>query len=147
MKETKYRVWDIDHKKMHEVAGINFRDKSVSVFRERSKTTPAEYFFVLYFDEEHYPKTGAYHPGIVMQFIGLNDKKDTDMYEDDVLKGWNGTLYQIVLQHGAFRFWDVKAWRDGHYDAYLTADEMGDIEHNSEVVGNIHENPKLLEGK
>ena len=84
------------------------------------------------------------------QCTGQKDEKGRMIYENDIVKinGFNGAngpdLYQKNIHV-------VEFWKDGcgfypmcDYDSYL-----GIYTHSSdcEVIGNIHENPELLEGK
>jgi uncharacterized phage protein (TIGR01671 family) len=71
----------------------------------------------------------------VMQFTGLTDKNGKDIYEGDVVKQFNGLTAECKWDRQFAGFVYDKEW-------------MVDVEssHNSvEVIGNIHENPELLE--
>jgi len=76
----------------------------------------------------------------VMQYTGLKDKNGKEIYEGDIvdLDSWAGTQ-QIVFIEGAFCLANEKG------------DYVGDIHYcqhagrkQSEVIGNIYENPELL---
>ena len=70
----------------------------------------------------------------MMQFTGLKDKKGKEIYEGDVLEnGFKDSKYKIIFEDGKF-----------------VADQLEgfgifDIEDEWEVIGNIYENPELLE--
>jgi uncharacterized phage protein (TIGR01671 family) len=70
---------------------------------------------------------------ILMQFTGLKDKNGKEIYEGDIVRcpdGWIGTVY-----------WDndnLQWWAKDHKLSELN---------KPEVIGNIYENPELLEGK
>jgi|SaaInlV_100m_DNA_5_1039725.scaffolds.fasta_scaffold02844_5 hypothetical protein len=71
----------------------------------------------------------------VMQFIGRLDKNGKDIYEGDVVKQFNGLTAECK-------------W-DSQFAGFVYDKEgMVDVEssHNSvEVIGNVFENPELLE--
>ena len=65
------------------------------------------------------------------QFIGILDKNGTEIYEDDVVS--NGVFVTVV------EYCDGWYFPFGNSDTCLYSDEV-------EVIGNIHDNPELLEG-
>jgi uncharacterized phage protein (TIGR01671 family) len=74
------------------------------------------------------------------QFIGLEDKNKRGIYRNDLFKdstgvslvGWNSKFASFCLQRNG--------WMFDHFFGEAVDPEDG------EVVGNIHENPELLEG-
>lgn len=78
-------------------------------------------------------------PETVGQYIGKNDKNDKFIFEGDILSGaWNTLLV---------------VYYDGYSTSFLVRDKNGrsspiDYYDNNrlEVVGNIHDNPELMEG-
>ena len=75
---------------------------------------------------------------VVMQYIGLTDRNNTEIYEGDIVKikgHWSKTmpLIQEVIYEGAtFLPFDDSDW--------------GWVSSESEVIGNKYENPELLRG-
>lgn len=79
-------------------------------------------------------------PDTVGQFLGLKDRNGEEIYEGDLVE-LHGCLYKII-------------WDDGKFVALNcseTADEeprdLYDGGHFARVVGNIHDNPELVEKK
>ena len=145
MREIKFRVHDADTGEVlayeHFNTNLNwgyFWLDAKELAEEGEKAichAPPEYF-------KHPQPLGRL---IRVLYIGRKDKNGKEIYHSDLVKGWNGVVYQVVWQDGRFLFHDFKAWGRGYYDAYLEITEMGQIENNAEVIGNIWENPELIE--
>ncbi len=73
----------------------------------------------------------------VGQYTGLKDKNGVKIFEGDTLGGIGGVVVWInrETRYGISLFGEV-------YDVYLEELEQEDLE----VIGNIHDNPELLEG-
>ena len=69
----------------------------------------------------------------IMQFTGLKDKNDKEIYEGDIIRGYiaNDLDNKVTTRV----YWDASANRSG-WSIALT--------HELEIVGNIYENPELL---
>lgn len=128
MREIKFRVWD--GYKMHYppvveigVCGVNGLT-SASFQSENGGYT-----------------TSAY----VMQFTGLHDKNGKEIYEGDVVRHPDGSVFCVVWSSSdcAFRAWyptDPK---------YIMSSIMLQIGKKglAIVIGNIHDNPELMESE
>lgn len=76
-----------------------------------------------------------------MQFTGLKDKNGKEIYEGDILKEKDGTNGDVTFQDGAF--------------TYNNDSDLGDVlltgllifNRKLEIIGNIYENPELLNAK
>ena len=69
------------------------------------------------------------------QFTGLKDKNGKEIYEGDIAIFGSDPAEQIIFKSGAFRW-------GGDFDYILQISE----EYETEVIGNIYENPELLKG-
>lgn len=118
MREMKFRVWDKEKKQMSEPETL----QSIILGAE---------------------KFNQYGELEIMQYTGLKDKHGKEIYEGDLLRWHDETLRVIwrtvgwVLLGPLFKRLGTK---DGPCSEFNT---MGYII-QSEVVGNIYENPELL---
>lgn len=99
---------------------------------------------------------------IIEQFTGLKDKKGTDIYESDLCL-INGVIYRIeyiqdFMTFCPFRQHEWEWFKEGnnHFKYCYESSHLieGTIHFLSqlesyeiEVIGNIHDNPELLQGK
>lgn len=82
----------------------------------------------------------------LMQFTGLHDKNGKEIYEGDILSISNGKAVGVVeFQNAQFHLNYIKdEFRNWSKSKFL--DEYSSS-HSQEVIGNIYENPELLEEK
>ena len=72
----------------------------------------------------------------ISQFTGLTDKNDTKIFEGDIVKADNGHISEVVFWKGLFC---LICRCHGTHKALLNDNVI--------VIGNIHDNPELLEAK
>lgn len=79
--------------------------------------------------------------GNVMQYTGLKDKNDKEIYEGDIVNSRKGQLTVVWDESdGSFVF-----KTQGDYDDYNGLITHTDI--TIEIIGNIYENPEITEDK
>jgi len=123
MRELKFRAWDLSKKKI-------LYDEEISGY--------LCYFFVGYTDCSGCAKEKDCE---LMQYTGLKDKNGKEIYEGDIVT-WQSRnekcISEVYYSRGQFCV-DPEHKKDWYQlEAYLDQD--------MEIVGNIYENPKLLEG-
>ena len=86
---------------------------------------------------------------VVEQFTNLKDINGAEIFEGDIIfqkplsKNSIGWVGKIIFKQGAFM---AEVYERGKIVMYLFLSEFN-AEKTSEVIGNIHENPELLEKK
>lgn len=116
MREIKFRAWN---KKYGSWEGTN--DQEVTIWWNDSDGT---------FEFDH---SGDI---ILMQYTGLKDKNNVEIFENDIVICDDGYIYEVVYFDcdAQFKFVTIDD------DDYFTFDDI-QIEN---VIGNIYENPELL---
>jgi len=95
-------------------------------------------YHISFITEERYVETHEIIPKTVGQLIGLNDKAKEEIYESDIIK-----VKDARKDEGFGNYEVLFDWRG----AGIMVDEIHiglDMLSQVEVIGNMHENPKLL---
>ncbi len=76
------------------------------------------------------------------QFTGLKDKNDVEIYEEDIILTDNSILLRVL-------WWEDYPGFDARplHDLEEIGDWVASIASTARVIGNIYENPELLNGK
>jgi len=117
MREIKFRAWDTLNKKMI----TDFIDGGEKAFLDKCGILCYYYRYIL------------------MQFTGLKDRNGKEIYEGDLFKlGAEKEVFEVRFEHGCFL-----AYHNNKQYGLLGELQMRFIL----VIGNIYENPELLEEK
>ena len=120
----KFRVWlpDPDVKKMLKVKAL--------VFEHDKTRCVCGYAYDFYLEDED---------ATIMQSTGLKDKNGQEIFEGDILTSENYPVKGVVEFRSNLGMW-VNCLKDYSYYEYL-----GNVASNREIIGNIYENPEILE--
>ena len=119
MREIKFRAWDKINKDMFNVESINFQERKV------------------YRDIVSYREFNDIE---LMQYTGLKDKNNKEIYKGDILfESFGERYYKVVFENGSFR-----AEFEGDFEEH-SFDLIDVVLHRCEIIGNIYENPELME--
>lgn len=128
----KFRAWDKKKKKFIRLSALHIEESGENVG-------------LVYDMSEHYISTAFsvgggrslnLIDGVLMQLTGLKDLNSIEIFEGDILfdKHHNPQIGVVVFYEGAFQL-----LANNMYYPLIQFD--GDVE----IIGNIHENPELLE--
>ena len=137
MREIKYRAWDENQKCFH--YSDNLR---CSVLED------GNYWFVGDWSEHpDYFLDGDTTSIPIEQYTGLKDINGKEIYEGDIMQ--SDTEIKMIVVAGHYQTF-VDDWGVPHYStgfALKFTDESGysDFGSSLEIIGNIHDNPELLE--
>lgn len=123
MREIKFRVWNKKDKQMYEVSSIDFYFEFINW--KPNKDGSETRTFMEWEDCE------------LIEYTGLKDKNGKEIYEGDIVRV-NSGIAKILWQFtGAFGF--VLKYIEDELNTIMIAEDC------YEVIGNIYENPELLQ--
>ena len=123
MREIKFRAWLKEHKTKVNVAEIDINHQLI-------------YHYGFDDFEGNFENFNSIE---LLQYTGLKDKNENEIYEGDILfESFGERYYKVIFENGSFR-----AEFKGDFDEY-SFDLMDVVAHRCEVVGNIYENSKLI---
>jgi len=123
MRELKFRAWD----KMR-----NSMDDEVYIFCDGTIHDQAERLY----DTPNTEIEQAYDL-IIMQSTGLKDKNGVYIFEGDIVESRFFDKSIVSFRDGCFYFDDLPA--------HQWDDHCGEVDWEWSIVGNIHQNPELME--
>ena len=121
----KFRVWDKTNKEMLEWEELDLnkeRDEDeITIFEPTGKFAHPIFFYE------------------AMQSTTLKDKNNVEIYEGDIVKNEYAETYVV-------KWLDAGFYLEERYNGGFDYSELH-FGNNKEVIGNIYENPELLEGE
>lgn len=117
MREIKFRAWDKLNKEMFNIESINFQERRV------------------YKDDVSYRN---FNDVELMQYTGLKDKNNKEIYEGDIVTLHN-SRYKVIYNSKGARF----VLRNDEFELEITF--INNNNERMEILGNIYENPELME--
>lgn len=132
MRETKFRAWLKEDKKMVNVETMDFTDKSIQ-YLKKSEINNAYILRRESFDDVE-----------LMQYTGLKDKNGKEIYEGDIVLVESGgilTRYKTVVEFKEGALIASLISEENHFYIFNPGFDSNDFE----VIGNIYENKNLLE--
>lgn len=121
MRENKFRAWHKGKKIMGEVLGIDILHKEIFFSNE---------------DVDCYEHTD-FKDIELMQYTGLKDKNNKEIYEGDIVTLHN-SKYKVIFNSKEAGF----VLRDDEFEMNIPFTNNNNK--RMEVIGNIYENPELL---
>lgn len=123
MREIKFKAWVKELNEIREVEYINFLKKMISYPNKFCK----EYYLNADFDEIE-----------LMQYTGLKDEYGDEIYEGDIVTLHN-SRYKVIFNMEQARF----VLRNDKFEMEIPFTNNNN--ERMEIIGNIYENPELIE--
>ncbi|MDE0581527.1 YopX family protein [Planococcus sp. A6] len=143
MRKIKFRVYDKDLKRMH-ICGDNRHDSMTFYSNQEAQ----------YYNLQNGEGSGEHGSYELMQYTGIKVKHDVELYEGDIVPvqgmihlGWKQGAYRfkgngkVVYLADTMRFAFIVNTEEHGYQ--IVCYDKG-VRQQYEVIGNIYENPDLL---
>ena len=105
---------------------------------------------MMFSDGHYYDYLPANYSPPIMQFTGLLDSEGTEIYEGDIIERSFPSIKNIrAVEWGRYADDEyvstLECWMAGEWPVSDLGGRFSVGEHTNKVIGNIHENPELLE--
>ena len=130
----KFRAWHINKQIMCEVIRIDFEQGIITLDLETDD------------DEYYWMETDWNFSDVeIMQYTGCRDKNGIEIYEGDVIKDKYDKIWLVQWYVGAFVITNKIPDSDGQTSTYSHFSNVSNHHFYFEVIGNMWDNPELLE--
>lgn len=152
MKKIKFRFWDVNERIMFKVDSLELLYNTVVV---KQKVTVSCGGDAVSFDGESHH---VYDEDLLMQYTGRQDKNGKEIYDWDIFKILDDNIFWIV-KFGTYSddeqystmfhtgWYIERIVSQDHELEVIDTESINNAIENGHVIGNIYENPELLEDK
>jgi uncharacterized phage protein (TIGR01671 family) len=138
MRDIKFRVWDCEEKEML-YPGSNATELNSIMDCAITFDDVGCEVAVRYYGEDNYLTKTKFE---LMQYTGRKDKNGKEIYEGDIVRDKDGRILEVFWNSIGVGGWWFCELKDGDK---MHAEKI-DLD-SLKVIGNIYENPKLLEAR